>query len=128
MKTVSRRTFLAGAAAFPYIIPASVRGANEKLNVAGIGVGGKGYRDLTGCAGENIVALCDPDANRAAGTFTKFPRAKRYRDFRKMIEEEKGIDAVTISTPDHVHAVVAVMAMKLGKHVYGQKPLTHDVY
>ncbi len=128
---ISRRRFLAqssAAAAFPYIIPRSVRGAGEKLNIAGIGVGGKGEVDVGFCAGQNVVALCDPDDARAAGTVKKFPGAKVYKDFRKMLEEMgKGIDAVTVSTPDHTHAVAAVMAMKMGKHVYCQKPLTRTI-
>src|SRR5262245_57018564 len=129
---ISRRRFLkttAGALAFPYIVPRSVRGANAKLNIAGIGVGGKGETDVRYCAGENIVALCDADEARAAGTFKKFPGAKVYKDFRKMLDEMgKGIDAVTVSTPDHTHAVAAVAAMKLGKHVYCQKPLTRTIH
>ena len=74
------------------------------------------------------MALCDVDDNRAAETFKKFPKAKRYKDFRVMLEKQKDIDAVTVSTPDHTHAVAAVMAMKMGKHCYCQKPLTHSVY
>jgi len=130
-RPLSRRRFLAqgaAAAAFPYIIPRSVRGAAEKLNIAGIGVGGKGEVDLGFCAGQNVVALCDADEARAAGTIKKFPNAKVYKDFRKMLEEMgKSIDAVTVSTPDHTHAVAAVMAMKMGKHVYCQKPLTRTI-
>jgi predicted dehydrogenase len=79
-------------------------------------------------AGANIVALCDVDEQRAAGTFRDFPQAKRYTDFRVMLEKQKDIDAVIVATPDHTHAVASVMAMKLGKHVYCQKPLTHSVY
>ena len=100
------------------------------MNVAGIGAGGKGSSDISGSAGHgaNIVALCDTDDNRAAGTYKKFPKAKRYKDFRVMLEKQKDIDAVTVSTPDHVHAFAAMAAMKLGKHVYCQKPLTHSIY
>ena len=79
-------------------------------------------------AGENIVALCDPDSNYLAANAKKYPGAKLYTDFRKMLETQKDIDAVTIATPDHVHAVATAMAMKLGKHVHCQKPLTHSVY
>jgi len=102
---------------------------NEKLNIAAIGAGGKGRGDITDCfkLGENIVALCDVDWNRAAKTFEVIPDAKRYKDYRNMLEEMKEIDAVTISTPDHTHAPAAYMAMKMGKHVYVQKPLTHTV-
>jgi predicted dehydrogenase len=104
--------------------------ASEKLNIAGIGIGGKGSSDVEGASeGNNIVALCDVDWQRGAKTFQKFPNAKQYKDFRVMLEKEyHNIDAVTISTPDHMHAPAAVAAMELGKHVYVQKPLTHDVY
>lgn len=102
---------------------------SEKLNIACIGCGGKGKSDVSSVAGENIVALCDVDDERAADSFKRHPKAKKYRDFRKMLDEMgKEIDAVTVSTPDHQHAVAAMMAMKMGKHVYCQKPLTHDVY
>ena len=103
--------------------------ANEKLNIAGIGVGGRGAANVNGVAGENIVALCDIDHNHSAKTFEKFPKAKRYKDFRKMLDEmHNKIDAVVIGTPDHTHAAAGVMAMKLGKHCYCEKPLTHSVF
>jgi predicted dehydrogenase len=103
--------------------------ANEKLNIAGIGVGGRGAADVNGVASENIVALCDVDEKHAAQTFERFPNAKRYKDFRKMLDEmHHQIDAVVIGTPDHTHAPAGVMAMKLGKHCYCEKPLTHSVY
>jgi len=102
--------------------------ANEKLNIAGIGAGGKGGSDLRCCADENIVALCDVNEAHAAATRQKYPQAKFYRDYREMLEKEKSIDAVDIATPDHMHAVIAATAIKMGKHVYCQKPLTHDVY
>jgi predicted dehydrogenase len=108
-----------------------VRGteANEKLNVAGIGVGGRGAADVNGAASENIVALCDVDEKHAAQTFERYPEAKRYKDFRKMLDKmQNKIDAVVIGTPDHTHAPPGVMAMKLGKHCYCEKPLTHSVY
>jgi hypothetical protein len=102
---------------------------NEKLNIAGIGVGGRGADNVQGVASENLVALCDVDESRAAKTFEQFPQAKRYQDFRKMLDEMHGqIDAVVIGTPDHTHAMPGVMAMKLGKHCYCEKPLTHSVY
>src|SRR5438876_311011 len=103
---------------------------NEKLNIACIGVGGKGSSD-TEHAGRlaNIVALCDIDDQRLAAKIKNFPKAKTYNDFRKMLEEmDRSIDAVTVSTPDHTHAVAAMMAIKMGKHVYCQKPLAHSVY
>ncbi|MBI5092401.1 MAG: Gfo/Idh/MocA family oxidoreductase [Candidatus Hydrogenedentes bacterium] len=100
---------------------------NEKLNVAAIGAGGKGSSDIMNCSKENVVALCDVDWERAAKTFEQFPNVPKYRDYRVMLEKHPEIDAVTISTPDHTHAPAAYMAMKLGKHVYVQKPLTHTV-
>lgn len=102
---------------------------NEKLNIAAIGVGGRGAADVGGVSSENIVALCDVDEKRAAKTFERYPKAKRYTDFRKMLDEiHQQIDAVVIGTPDHVHAAASVMAMKLGKHCYCEKPLSHSVY
>jgi predicted dehydrogenase len=129
---ITRREFVAAAASsfvFTYI-PSRARGANNRFYLAGIGVGGKGageVRDLTR-AGATFVALCDVDQTRAAKTFENVPDAKRYTDFRVMLEKEKGIDGVTVSTPDHTHAVASLTAMSLGKHVYCQKPLTHSLY
>ena len=105
--------------------------ANSKLNIAGIGVGGQGRGSLDAFAGmgHNLVALCDVDSSRAGDIFQKHPDAKRYQDFRKMFDEmAPKIDAVLVATPDHTHAVAAVMAMKLGKHVYCEKPLTRTVH
>ncbi|OHB77857.1 MAG: hypothetical protein A2W31_11840 [Planctomycetes bacterium RBG_16_64_10] len=101
---------------------------NERLNIAAIGAGGKGRSDIRECESENIVALCDPDEARAAESFARYPKAARYRDYRQMLEQRKDIDAVLVSTPDHHHAPASILAMKLGKHVYCQKPLTHCVY
>jgi predicted dehydrogenase len=103
------------------------RSANEKLNMGCIGVGGKGWVDMHGVAGENIAAICDVDSERLGKAEAKFPRAKKFADFRKLLEL-KDIDAVTVSTPDHTHAVASIGAMKLGKHVYCQKPLAHSIY
>ena len=108
-----------------------VRGteANNKLNIAGIGVGGRGAADVNGAASENIVALCDVDEKQAAQTFERYPEAKRFKDFRKMLDKmHNKINAVVVGTPDHTHAPAGVMAMKLGKHCYCEKPLTHSVY
>ncbi|HVR75677.1 MAG TPA: Gfo/Idh/MocA family oxidoreductase [Planctomycetota bacterium] len=134
-KRMTRRRFLkaSGSIALGVLaapaVSARVLGANERLNIAGIGVGGKGESDIAHCESQNIVALCDVDEENAAGSFKKFPDAKRFRDFRKMLDEEgKNIDAVTVSTPDHTHAPAALAAMHLGKHVYCQKPLTHSVH
>ena len=99
------------------------------MNIAGIGVGGKGASDIANVDHENIVALCDVDEVNGAGSFKKYPKAKRYKDFRIMLEKEgKGIDAVTVSTPDHMHAPASLLAMRMGKDVYCQKPLTHTVH
>ena len=127
-----RNTSLAGIGIWLSTGPggrANGQSPNEKLNVAGIGVGGRGASDVNGVAGENIVALADVDDRRAAGTFNRYPKAKKYRDFRKMLDElDKQIDAVVVGTPDHTHAPTAAMAMKMGKHCYCEKPLTHAVY
>lgn len=101
---------------------------NEKLNIAAIGAGGQAATDIGGCAGENIVALCDVDRKRLEERGAKFPKARLFRDYRQMIESMKEIDAVIVSTPDHHHAPAAVMAMRLGKHVYCQKPMSHSVW
>jgi predicted dehydrogenase len=116
------------------IVPSHVLGLNgktppsAKLNIAGIGIGGQGASDLEQLSSENIVALCDVDANHAGHTFKKYPKAKVYTDFRKMLDEQKDIDAVMVATPDHLHAFVSMAAIKLGKHVYCEKPLTHSVW
>ncbi len=102
---------------------------NEKLNVAAIGAGGKGASDIQGCSSENIVAMADPDEQRAAKTFAAYPKVPKYKDFRQMFDkEEKNIDAVLVSCPDHMHATAAMWAMARGKHVYCQKPLTRTVW
>jgi predicted dehydrogenase len=105
--------------------------ANSKLNIAGIGVGGQGRGSLDAFhrMGNNLVALVDVDAARAGDIYQKHPGAKRFQDFRQMFDRmEKEIDAVLVATPDHTHAVAAVAAMKLGKHVYCEKPLTRTVH
>ena len=128
------RTVGAGAAVAFTIVPGYVVGArgqtppSEKLNIAGIGIGGMGRSNLRACSGENIVALCDVDEQYAAGTFKAFPNAARYTDYRVMLEKQKDIDAVVIATPDHTHAVIIMAAIQAGKHIYCQKPLTHTVY
>ncbi len=101
----------------------------RKLNIACVGVGGQGGRDVNAVSSENIVALCDVDLNRGAGNLKKFSQAKKYRDFRKMLAEmHNEIDAVTVTTPDHMHYTIAMEAIKYGKHVFVQKPLTHTVW
>ncbi len=112
-------------------VPTLLRGQNlnSRLNIAAIGAGGKGASDTNCCSKENIVALCDVDTANCARQIKKYPNAKFYRDFRKMFDEMgKGIDAVTVSTPDHFHAIAESAAMRLGKHVYGQKPLAQTIY
>ncbi len=101
---------------------------NEKLNIAAVGAGGQAVTDINGCAAENIVALCDVDQKRLEERAAKFPKAKLFRDYRKMITEMKEIDGVVVSTPDHHHAHAAALAMRMGKHVYCQKPLTHSIW
>jgi len=133
---MSRRRFLsaAGATAMLGILPKDGFGGpkrlrpSDRLNIAGIGVGGMGGANLRNLEAENIVALCDVDSNYAAGTVKRYPKARIYEDFRIMLEKQKDIDAVVIGTPDHTHAVISMAAIKAGKHVYCQKPLTHDIY
>jgi predicted dehydrogenase len=135
-KRIHRRQFVQhGAAGLGFwvaggLTPALGQSPNEKLGVACVGVGGKGSSDTDQAAGiGNLVAICDIDDNFLGKKADKFPQAKKYNDFRKMLEElEKQIDAVVVSTPDHTHAVAAMMAMKMKKHVYVQKPLTHSVF
>jgi predicted dehydrogenase len=103
-------------------------GPGEKLNLGIIGAGGRGADNLNEVKSENIVALCDVDDKNAAKSHAAYPNAKRYRDFRKMLETEKSLDAVIVSTPDHTHAIAAITAMRHGKHVYCEKPLAHSIY
>jgi len=104
-------------------------GPNEKINIAGIGVGGQGGSDIRAVGGENVVALCDVDTRRAADSFKRFPKAKQYRDFRKMFDAmDQGIEAVVVGTPDHTHAVACMNAIKRGKHLYCEKPLAHSIH
>ncbi len=132
----SRRRFVkhtALAATGLMIVPRYVLGRgftppSDKVHIAGIGVGGRGASVLRELESQNIVALCDVDDRRAAETYKRYPKAPRYKDFRVMLEKQKDIDAVVICTPDHTHAVAAMAAMQLGKHVYVEKPLTHDIY
>ncbi len=102
--------------------------ANDKLNIALVGCGGRGGENLPGVAGENIVALCDVDERQAGKTFEQFPQAPRFRDYRKLLDQMHAqIDAVVVSTPDHMHAPISLAAMELGKHVYCEKPLTWSI-
>src|SRR6195952_4059771 len=137
---LSRRKFIqqAGVAAAFTIVPRFVLGGvgfkapSDKLYVAGIGAGGKGESDIANFAKSGkaeIAYLCDVDDRRAAKSVASFPKAKYYKDFRQLLDKEhKHIDAVSVSTPDHNHAIQALSAMQLGKHVYVQKPMTHDIW
>jgi len=133
---ISRRQFLksgATAAIGLAVVPNTVLGKSfghtapsDKLNIAVVGIGGIGHSNINAVKEtENIVALCDVNWDYAKGVFDEFPKAKRYWDYRKMLEEMgKDIDAVIVATPDHTHAIIAADAMTNGKHVYVQKPLT----
>lgn len=118
------------------IIPRHVMGRgfippSDKLNIAIVGAGGKGYSDAVNVynkGASNITAICDVDWNSANRTFSFFPKAKKFKDYRILLDEIKDIDAITVSTPDHTHAVITLAAMQLNKHVYVQKPLTHNIY
>ena len=134
---LTRRAFLrrAGAGvALASIVPSSVLGLrgqtppSGKLRIGCVGVGGRGGDDVNELASEEIVALCDVDSARSAATRRKFPRAKQYQDFRRMFDEiANEMDAVLVGTPDHTHAVIALRAMKMGKHVYCEKPMAHSI-
>jgi len=139
-QTKTRRNFLKEttlAASSFFIVPRHVLGRgytppSDKLNIAAIGAGGKGASDIKNAYNEgknNVVALCDIDSEMAKDSIKRFPEATFFKDFRTMLEEMKDdIDAVTISTPDHTHGVAAMFAMQRQKHVYVQKPLTHNIY
>ena len=136
-KQMTRREAMAGAAAMAASVHVAgcktVRGteavSGRKLNIACVGIGGKGNTDVTAVSGENIVALCDVDFERGEKMLKMFPDAARYQDYRKMLHEMGDqIDAVTVTTPDHMHYPIARAAIELGKHVYVQKPLTQHVY
>ena len=147
LMTLSRRSFVAKvsttAAALPLVIPKNVHGqlatkkrsVSDKLNIASIAVGGRGWTDANGASqGHNLVAFCDvmTEASSRKGGYTEaakqWPKAKRYQDWRKLLDESKDIDAITVSTPDHMHAAPTLAAMRLGKHVFTQKPLTHTIH
>lgn len=133
MNNLTRRTFLksagvvtAGAIIIPNMLSCS---PGKKLNIAIIGAGGRGQDNWEEVTNENIVAICDVDDNRAAEAFKTFPKAKRFKDFRVMFDKMAGeIDAVIVSTPDHMHFAASMAAMQLGKHVYVEKPLAHNIW
>ena len=137
-KATSRRTFIKQSAiAFAgiSIVPRHVLGQgytapSDQLNIAAIGGGGKGYTDILHAWNEgtsNVAAICDVDWNMAANAFKKFKKAKRFKDYRKLLDQVKDLDAITISTPDHTHAVIAMDAMKRGIHVYVEKPIANTI-
>ncbi|WP_445957755.1 Gfo/Idh/MocA family protein [Yeosuana sp.] len=136
--TLSRRDFvgktLAATAAFTIVPSFAVSGLghiapSDKLNIAGIGVGGMGLANLKNLTSQNIVSLCDVDWKYAKGAFDLFPKAKKYWDWRKMFDEMGSeIDGIVVATADHTHAIISAHAMTMGKHVFLQKPLTHSVY
>ncbi|HEX4601362.1 MAG TPA: Gfo/Idh/MocA family oxidoreductase, partial [Gemmatimonadales bacterium] len=137
-REITRRKFIreagtAGAAMAFTIVPRHVlghgyRAPSDTLNIACIGVGGRGREDVKSVASENIYALCDVDEVSAADSYSAHPKAKRYTDYRELLEKEaKHIDAVVVATPDHTHAAVARLAMKAGKHVYCEKPLARTL-
>lgn len=136
---MSRRKFLqtgAIAALGLTVVPSFVLGKkfgyvapSDKLNIVGVGVGGRGFSVLKGMESQNIIGLCDTDWKYSERVFNHFPNAKKYFDYRKMYDElGKSIDAVVVATADHTHAIIAADAMTMGKHVYVEKPLTHTVY
>ena len=133
---INRREMMAAAAAAASvtIVPRSVLGGagnkapSEKLNIAGVGLHGMGIGDIRNCTSENIVALCDVDQGILNRDARAFPKARLHADYRKMLDTQKDIDAVIVATPDHLHAPISIRAMRMGKHVHCQKPLTHSVY
>ena len=132
---LTRREFIKSGAvtatAFTILQAGSARtyGANEKLNIVSVGAGGQAGGDIMALSSENIVGLCDVDWNRASGIFKRFPKASRFKDYRKMLDAmEKEVDAVIVGTPDHHHFHASLNAVQRGKHVYCEKPLTHSVW
>ncbi|HYV55699.1 MAG TPA: Gfo/Idh/MocA family oxidoreductase [Chitinophagaceae bacterium] len=138
-KNQSRRSFIKNTSIIAgsfFIVPRHVLGRgfiapSDKLNIAGIGCGGKAEVNLPyafNSGAENIAALCDVDDRMAVKARKQWPNAPYYKDYRELLDKEKNIDAVIVTTPDHMHAVISLAAMQLGKHVYCEKPLTHDIY
>lgn len=137
-ESIDRRAFLGGAAgavaAFTVVPSHVLAGAagqrpSDKLNLAAIGIGGMGASNINACSTENFVALCDVDNGYAGKVFNRFPNARKYKDFRVMLDkEDKNVDGVIIATPDHTHGVVAMACLQHRKHIYLQKPLAHSIY
>lgn len=138
MSRINRRRFLqssAAAAGAGFFLTAGLDGGQRRqndpmnrLNIAIIGAGGQGGGNLNNVAGENIVALCDVDEQRAAAAFNRYPKVNKYSDYRVMLDKQRDIEAVVVSTADHMHAFASIAAMRLGKHCYCEKPLTHSVW
>jgi len=138
-REMTRRTFLASTAALsaascatvPHVVTGAAAAktpANERLNLGAVGFGGMGAGNIRNLSGEQFIALCDVDTEYAKPIFEAFPDARRYADYREMLAVESDLDGVVIATPDHTHAVIAMAAIKAGKHVFCQKPLAHDVH
>lgn len=135
-RTITRRGILQGSAAIaagywisPTLTAADSKSPNEQLNVACIGIGGQGGANVRGVRSQNIVALCDVDDKRAGSQYDNFPKAEKFYDFRRMFDKmEKQIDAVVVSTPDHMHFHPSMWALQRGKHLYCEKPLAHSVW
>lgn len=136
VQRITRRQAIKSAAAFAAVsvVPRYVLGGagqvppSERLNIAGVGLGGMGSGDIRAVTSENVVALCDVDQSALARNARDFPKATTHTDYRRMFDCQKEIDAVMVATPDHQHAIISLTAMRLGKHVHCQKPLTHSVY
>ncbi len=132
---MKRRAFLKATAVASFgfqLVPRHVLGQGQtppsaKLNIAGVGIGGQGGGVLGDMKTENIVALCDVDWAKAAGTFNNFPNAEKFKDYRVTLEKRKDIEAVMIATPDHMHAPITLAALRAGKHVYVEKPMAHSI-
>ncbi|MEY5015741.1 MAG: Inositol 2-dehydrogenase, partial [Verrucomicrobiota bacterium] len=129
----TRRDFIReslGAAALTGLAPAVVRGQNlnSKLDIAVVGAGGRGAANTASASGENIVALCDLNAKNLAAAKSKFPAARTEEDFRRLFDKTNDFDAVIVSTTEHTHAFATMLALRAGKHVYCEKPLTHSVW
>ncbi|GMV96950.1 MAG: dehydrogenase [Phycisphaerae bacterium] len=134
-RNVSRRALIAGGLAAPLIVKRHVLGGagyqapSDTLAIAAVGIGGMGQHYLEGCKKERVVALCDVDHRFAGGVFARYPDARRYVDYREMLEKEADrFDALIIATPDHTHAIIQLAALRMGKHVYSAKPLTHTIH
>jgi hypothetical protein len=131
---LSRRSLLISGMVMPAIVPRHVLGGpahqapSEKLRIAAAGVGGMGRAYIGNCPHDHIVALCGVDHNYAKKVFGRYVKGARYRDFRKIFgKEAKNFDALIIGTPDHTHAIILMSALKLGKHIYCAKPITHTI-